>query len=136
MIISKKLYKLARKWQRMALAKHRRISYPRSVLANEGHFIVYTTDKNRFMVPLEYQSQNVFKELLRMSEEEFGLPSEGAIILPCDSTHLEYVISLIQRHMPEELENAVLTSIATCRHLASSSLAQGQSHQQTLIFSY
>ncbi|KAJ0077395.1 hypothetical protein Patl1_35794 [Pistacia atlantica] len=101
MIISKKLYKLARKWQRMALAKHRRIS-----------------------------------ELLRMSEEEFGLPSKGAIILPCDSALLEYVISLIQRHMPEELENAVLTSMATCHHLASSSLAQGQSHQQTLIFSY
>ncbi|KAJ0077642.1 auxin-responsive protein SAUR64-like [Pistacia vera] len=137
MINPKRLIELARKWQRMASAKRRRISYPRSFVADEGHFVVYTTDKKRFMVPLEYLSQNVFIELLRMSEEEFGLPTEGAITLPCDSTLLKYVIALVRGRMPAELEKALLTSIATCHQLASCSFAQGQSHhQQTLIFGY
>ncbi|XP_044507137.1 auxin-responsive protein SAUR62-like [Mangifera indica] len=135
MINPKRFVDLTRKWQKMASAKRRRISYPRSFVADKGHFVVYTTDEKRFMVPLEFLTQIVFKELLRLSEEEFGLPSHGAIILPCDSTFLEYVISLVQGRIPEELEKALLTSIATCHHLASSSLAPGQS-QQTLIFGY
>ncbi|KAJ0077394.1 hypothetical protein Patl1_35793 [Pistacia atlantica] len=82
MISPKRLIELARKWQRMASAKRRRILHPRSLVADKGHFVVYTTDEKRFMVPLEYLSQNVFIELLRMSEEEFGLPTHGAITLP------------------------------------------------------
>ncbi|KAK1588357.1 hypothetical protein Q3G72_022443 [Acer saccharum] len=78
---------------------------------------------------------NVFIEFLRMSEEDFDLPSHeaqkseeeyghpshGAITLPCDSTMFEYVASLVGRRMPEELETALITSIATCHQLASSS---------------
>ncbi|KAJ0077396.1 hypothetical protein Patl1_35795 [Pistacia atlantica] len=136
MINPKRLVELARKWQRMASTECNRISYPRSYFANKGHFVVYTTDKKRFMVPLEYLGQNVFNELFRMSEEEFGIPSHGAITFPCDSTFLEYVISLVRGLMPEELQNALLTSIATCHYLASTSLVQAQSHQQTLLFGY
>ncbi|KAJ0077497.1 hypothetical protein Patl1_35823 [Pistacia atlantica] len=136
MISPKRLIELPMKWQRMASAKRRRILYPRSLVADKGHFVVYTTDEKRFMVPLEYLSQNVFIELLRISEEEFGLPTHGAITLPCDSTLLKYVILLVRGHMPAELEKALLTSIATCHHLASSSLTQGQGHQQTLILGY
>lgn len=120
----------------MTSAKRRRISYPRSFVASKGHFAVYTTDKKRLMFSLEYLSRNVFMELLRMPEEEFGLPSQEAITLPCDSTVFEYMISLVQEHMPQELEKALLTTTATCHRLASSSLVQGQSHQQTLIFGY
>ncbi|KAK1572525.1 hypothetical protein Q3G72_034104 [Acer saccharum] len=71
--------------------------------------------------------------------EEFGLPIHGAVTLPCDSTMFEYVVSLVGRQMPKELEKALLTSVATCHRLASSSsssLAQGQIHQQQLIFGY
>ncbi|KAJ0077643.1 auxin-responsive protein SAUR64-like [Pistacia vera] len=108
MINTKKLHKLARKWQRTASAKCRRISYPKSganldpLVADKGHFVVYTTDEKRFMVLLEYLSQNVFIELWRMSEEEFGLPTHRAITLPCDSSLLEYVISLVQGRMPAD----------------------------------
>ncbi|KAK1571358.1 hypothetical protein Q3G72_015542 [Acer saccharum] len=60
--------------------------------------------------------------------------------LHCDShsTMFEYVVSLVGRWMPEELEKALLTSIASCHQLtsSSSSLAQGQIHQQQLIFGY
>ncbi|KAI9198332.1 hypothetical protein LWI28_014046 [Acer negundo] len=111
----------------MAAAKRRRISYTRSdeninlLLKRATLLCTYTNDGKRFMVPLEYLSRNVFIDLLRMSEEEFGLPIHGAITLPCDSTMFEYVVSLVGRRMPEELEKALLTSVATCHQLASSS---------------
>ncbi|KAK3195892.1 hypothetical protein Dsin_027202 [Dipteronia sinensis] len=93
--------------------------------------------RKRFMVPMEYLSRNLLIELLRKSEEEYGLPSDGAISLPCDSTMLEYVVSLVGRRMSEELEKALFTSTATYHQLASSSsLAQGQSHHQQLISGY
>ncbi|ESR35747.1 hypothetical protein CICLE_v10030020mg [Citrus x clementina] len=143
MINSQKLNRLVRKWQKMAAMKRRRISFPRTgavenslSLANKGHFVVYTADEIRFAVPLEYLSKNIFIELLRMSEEEFGLPSDGPITLPCDSIFLKYVMSLVKDHMPEDLEKALVTSLSTCHFSASSSNCLGQSHQQNLIYGY
>ncbi|XP_041014446.1 auxin-responsive protein SAUR64-like [Juglans microcarpa x Juglans regia] len=141
MINPKRLIPMAKKWQRMAANKPKRISCPKSdvglqsSVANKGHFVVYTTDNKRFVVPLEYLSKNVFRELLRMSEEEFGLPSNGPIRLPCDSTLLEYVIYLVQAHMAEYLEKALLTSMAKCHCSCSASycIALGQNQQQPLI---
>ncbi|KAK4477259.1 hypothetical protein RD792_016473 [Penstemon davidsonii] len=54
-------------------------------LAEKGHFIIYTTDKRRFSFPIAYLNSLIFRELLRMSEEEFGLPNDGPITLLCDS---------------------------------------------------
>ncbi|KAL9415549.1 hypothetical protein AB3S75_043775 [Citrus x aurantiifolia] len=142
MINSKRLIELARKWQKIETIKRRRISFPRraasqnSSVANKGHFVVYTTDEKRFTVPLEYLSRNVFIELLRMSEEEFGLPSFGPITLPCDSIFLNYVMSLIKGRMPEELEKVLLNFLPTSHFSASTSLGLAQSHQLTFIYSY
>lgn len=140
MINLKRLIAMAKKWQRIAANKPRRISYQKaesSVAYNKGHFVVYTTDNKRFVVPLEYLNQNVFRELFRLSEEEFGLPGNGPIRLPCDSIFMEYVISLVQGRMPEDLEKALLTSMATCCHSSTSySLALGQCQQQTLIYGF
>lgn len=130
---------MAKKWQRIAANKRKRISYPKaesSVANKEGHFVVYTTDNKRFVVPLEYLSQNVFRELLRMSEEEFGLPGNGPITLPCESVFMEYVVSLVQWRMPVDLEKALLTSMATCHSSSSYSLALRQGQQQTLIYGF
>ncbi|TKY57587.1 Auxin-responsive protein SAUR62 [Spatholobus suberectus] len=76
-------------------------------VADKGHFVVYTIDKGRFVVPLTYLRNNIFRELFRMSEEHFGLPTDGPIILPCDAPFMEYVVSLIRKHASLELENAV-----------------------------
>ncbi|KAK1592853.1 hypothetical protein Q3G72_031401 [Acer saccharum] len=72
--------------------------------------------------PLEYLSRTLFIELFRITEEEYGLPSHGAITVPCDSTMFEYVVSWVGKWIPEELEKALRTSIATCHQLASSQL--------------
>ncbi|XVE93954.1 hypothetical protein REPUB_Repub01dG0238600 [Reevesia pubescens] len=140
MINAKRLIELARKWQKMAAIKHRRISFPKGnrnedPVANsgKGHFAVYTTDKKRFVVPLKYLNTNLFRELLKMSEEGFGIPADGPINLPCDSSFLEYMMPFIQGCVPEDLEKALLTTLTTCHCPAFS---QGQNHQQALIFGY
>ncbi|XP_015072941.1 auxin-responsive protein SAUR68-like [Solanum pennellii] len=127
MLSAKKLIKMARKWQKFAAMQRKRISFPRngidadscstssSSTVEKGHFVVYTTDQARFVVPLAYLENEVIRKLLSMSEEEFGLPSGGPIKLPCDSTFMSYIISLIKKGVAAgDLHKAVLLSIPSC----------------------
>lgn len=125
MISTKKLIKLAKKWRRIAAATRKRISWPQPV-ANEGHFVVYTTDGRRFMIPLLCLKSEIFIELLKIAEEVFGLSSSGPITLPCDSNFMEYALTMIQRGVAVELEKALIMSLATCRY---SSLSQEHQEQ-------
>ncbi|RVW48362.1 Auxin-responsive protein SAUR64 [Vitis vinifera] len=124
MISAKKLIKMARNWQKMAAIRRKRIIFPRTIgevdadgcstsTAEKGHFVVYSSDESRFVVPLPYLNSNIFRELFKMSEEEFGLPSNGPITLPCDAVFIEYIISLVQQSIAKDLEKALLTAIAT-----------------------
>lgn len=47
-----------------------------------------------------------------MSEEEFGLPRDGPITLPCEAAFVEYALSLIRRHVDRDVEKALLLSLA------------------------
>ncbi|EEF38087.1 conserved hypothetical protein [Ricinus communis] len=61
MISAKKLIKLARKWQKVAALKRKRITLPRAIwnadadscstsdAVAKGHFVVYTKDQKRFV---------------------------------------------------------------------------------------
>nr|GLL25749.1 uncharacterized protein LOC110418099 [Ipomoea trifida] len=125
MISSKKLIKLAKRWQKFAAIRRKRISFPRlnddanscstSTAANKGHFVVYTADQKRFVVPLSYLENEIIRQLLSMSEEEFGLPSDGPITLPCDAVFMDYIISLLSRGLSRELEIALLNSVTSYR---------------------
>ncbi|KAJ8629263.1 hypothetical protein MRB53_022586 [Persea americana] len=86
----------------------RRIMLPRNDSAKDstatsksrpekGNFAVYTADGRRFAVPLAYLENPIFIELLKMSEEEFGLSGNAQITLPCDGVFMDYVVSLVQR---------------------------------------
>ncbi|GLT86019.1 hypothetical protein SLE2022_041820 [Rubroshorea leprosula] len=67
-MISAKI-KLGRQWQRQAAIRQRRIALPRidsnvdakrcstSSLVEEGHFVVYSADKKRFVLPLELSQE-------------------------------------------------------------------------------
>jgi auxin responsive protein len=125
MISTKKLIKLARKWRRIAAASRKRISWTRSVV-KEGHFIVYTIDGRRFMIPLACLKSEIFIELLKIAEEEYGVESSGAIRLPCDSNFMEYALTMIQRGVAVDLEKALIMSLASCRY---SSLSQEHQEQ-------
>ncbi|KAM3277317.1 hypothetical protein ACQJBY_045275 [Aegilops geniculata] len=154
MIHPNKLAQLAKKFQRILAAgagTRRRqhasntdtandkcCSTTPSMVADEGHCVVYAADGERFEVPLAYLGTTVFAELLRMSEEEFGFTSGsdgGRITLPCDAMVMEYVLCLVRREASEEVERAFLSSIAEhCHNYSASCVApsMGLSHQFAL----
>ncbi|OMO91985.1 Auxin responsive SAUR protein [Corchorus olitorius] len=125
--MTKKLTRMATKWQKIAdnIGKNRITSVRtnkkvatanhsnKSSVVYKGCFVVYTMDNRRFVIPLTFLSNSIFKELLKMSEEEFGLPSDGPITLPCDSVVMNYVVSLVKRGLAKDLEKAVLNSLTT-----------------------
>ncbi|XP_044508106.1 auxin-responsive protein SAUR68-like [Mangifera indica] len=148
MISPKKLIKLAKKWQKLAASKRKRISLPKttgaveaescstSSMPEKGHFVVYTADQRHFEIPLNYLKNNIIRELFAMAEYEFGFPSGGPITLPCDAVFMDYVVSLIQRHAMKALEKALLMSLATGRSLPTSNLCREQSNQQALLYNF
>ncbi|XP_057532238.1 auxin-responsive protein SAUR62-like [Amaranthus tricolor] len=79
---------MARKRQKLATTIRRRISWSRTV--TKKVILWYT--------------QVIKDELFKMAEEEFGVVASGPIVLPCDSSFMEYAISIIQRHVAEGLE--------------------------------
>ena len=144
MLSAKKLIKMARKWQMFAAMQRKRISFPRngsdvercstfsSSIVEKNHFVVYTIDQARFVVPLAYLENEVIKKLLSMSEEEFGLPSGGPIKLPCDSAFMSYIISLIKKSVAAgDLHKAVLS--IPSGYCSTSSLHQESGSRQILV---
>uniref|UniRef100_A0A0D3BIV1 Auxin-responsive protein n=1 Tax=Brassica oleracea var. oleracea TaxID=109376 RepID=A0A0D3BIV1_BRAOL len=130
MVYTKKLLKMAKKWQQRAALHRKRISFQRSSIttsspaAEKGCFVVYTLDKSRFSLPI--------------SEEEFGLQAGGPITLPFDSGFLEYLIKLIERQMDGDTEKALLMSVSSARCSLHFSLQQQEqqssTNQQLLVF--
>ncbi|CAA7030650.1 unnamed protein product [Microthlaspi erraticum] len=143
MMNTKKLIKMAKKWQQRAALSRKRISFQKSntttssssASVEKGCFVVYTVDNIRFAFPLRYLSNSVFQELLKISEEEFGLPAGGPITLPFDSVFLEYLIKLVERRMDGDTEKALLMSISSARCSSQCSLQeQSSTSQQLLVF--
>lgn len=147
MISPKKLIRMARKWHEIAYIERKRVSYLRmgdvnttncntSTVAERGHFVVYTRDQRRFVMPLAYLYTSIFQELFKMSEEEFGLSSKGPITLPCDAVFMNYVVLPIQRGAVKDLEKALVNSIATSHCSLASSLHQEHTSKQFLVCGY
>ncbi|XWS55152.1 hypothetical protein CRYUN_Cryun10bG0150300 [Craigia yunnanensis] len=97
-MVCSKIIKVARKWQKMTTIESKRLysqkninadCFIASLTSNRGHFVVYTTDRRRFAMPLSYLSNNIFLQLFKMSEEEFGLSSNQPIALPCDAVFMD-----------------------------------------------
>ncbi|KAJ9704573.1 hypothetical protein PVL29_002906 [Vitis rotundifolia] len=147
MISPKKLIRMARKWQKVAALGRKRISLERinrgvdadscstSSVADKGHFVVYSSDRRRFVILLAYLNSEIFRELFQMSEE-FGIQSAGPIILPCDSVFMDYVISFIQRGIGKDLERALIMSIASSNCSSSSYFPQEQNNEQLLLCAF
>ncbi|KAG6776234.1 hypothetical protein POTOM_019740 [Populus tomentosa] len=88
---------LGKKLQKLASINRKSTSLPRttwsdertSVLADKGHLVVYTIDQNRFLIPLVYLNSGILRALFELSKDEFGLPSDGPITLPCDEEQIK-----------------------------------------------
>ncbi|KAF8410335.1 hypothetical protein HHK36_002862 [Tetracentron sinense] len=99
------IIEMAMKWRKVS-----------SSIADKGHCVVYVEDGMRFMVPLAYLNRPIFRELFRVSEDKFGFPRDGPLTLPCDASFMEYIVSIIQRRAPNEVEKALVVSIASARY--------------------
>uniref|UniRef100_M8CCE6 Auxin-induced protein 6B n=2 Tax=Aegilops tauschii TaxID=37682 RepID=M8CCE6_AEGTA len=118
MVSAKRLAQFAKKWQRMAAFKRKRLTTAKEdemcciSVAVKGHCVMYTANGMRFEVALVYLSTTIFSELLRMSQEALGFASDGKITLPCDGVcHV-----LAQEKCHFEVENALLSSMVTSCH--------------------
>jgi len=137
---SKKLMmKMARKWMKAAGIARKRISSTTSfdgvtststsssscrydTAPVKGHFAIYSNDGRRFMVPLKWLSTDIFAELLNLAEEEFGLPTEGPIVMPFDASSVEELYSILMRRTPSnDTKETLLLSLSDCRCSHSSS---------------
>ena len=111
MISPNKVITMARNWQKIAaIEKKSSLLRTRTSphVADKGHFVVYSADQRCFVIPLVYLQTNIFRELFKMSEEEFGLPRDWPITLPCDAVCIDYTLSLIKRGLDQDLEQALL----------------------------
>ncbi|KAB2597031.1 hypothetical protein D8674_038487 [Pyrus ussuriensis x Pyrus communis] len=131
MLSPKKLIKYARKWEKRASMERKKIAYLKdsgnnlvksttsNTVTEKGTFVIYTTDERRFK-----------------SEEEFGLSSSEPITLPCDSFFMNYMLSLVNRGLTVDTEKALLNSVITRSCSINSSLHQGQTSLQLLLWGY
>ncbi|XP_042400401.1 auxin-responsive protein SAUR64-like [Zingiber officinale] len=103
------------------------------VVAEKGHFVVYSMDDARFVVPLSFLKSCIFQELLKVSAEEFGLPGEGPITLACSGVFMEYVVSLLKRSVSRDVELALLASIDSSRCSDSSLVGLGCDQQRIVV---
>ncbi|KAL4186535.1 hypothetical protein AMTRI_Chr09g14570 [Amborella trichopoda] len=120
MMNSKRIMENARKWKKQAMRQRLYL------VADEGHFVIYTIDGRRFMILLAYLNCPIFRDLLLMAEEEFGFTGCGPLRASCEAFVMEYIISLLSKNASKELEIA-LASMASCRD----SLASPALHQTT-----
>ncbi|KAI3515217.1 hypothetical protein L1887_14006 [Cichorium endivia] len=100
----------------MAALSQKRMTFPRSANGtirgtDKGHFAVYTSDEIRFVMPLSYLKNDIFQELLKVAEDEYGLQTDGPIRIPFKATFMKYIISLIERCVCNDIEKELLKSI-------------------------
>nr|XP_043631633.1 auxin-responsive protein SAUR68-like [Erigeron canadensis] len=119
---------MARKWQNLAAIRRKSIALPRtsdvshSDIANvdKGFFVVYTSDGIRFVIPLNFLKNDIFKELLDMAENEYGLQNDGPIRLPINGTFMQYTMSIIKSHMRKDVEKGLRMVVTSWQCLPNS----------------
>lgn len=110
---------MARKWENFPVIKRMGSS------VSVSHFVVYTADQKRFLIPLVYLKNVIFIQLLKLSEE-FGLEVDGPIKLPCDASFMEYTIMLIEQGAAKDLRQALLIMSVDTSGSSPLSLLHGQ----------
>ncbi|KAK9135474.1 hypothetical protein Syun_014804 [Stephania yunnanensis] len=79
----------------------------------KGYFAVYARERKRFVVPLYYLNHPIFKVLLEMAEEEFGLAAQGPLQVPCEEELMDHIVSLIRNKKPQVGGERALVSISS-----------------------
>lgn len=148
MVSTNKIIQMAKKWQNQTTIQRKPIQWRKTqetktnksynsiwTKAEKGHFVVYSIDNRRFVLPLVYLENNIFRELFKLAEEEFGLSNKMPLMFPCDATVLKYIITLVQRNVAKDLEEAVMISITSRQYQVYVDIHQEQICQ-TLLCSF
>ncbi|XP_074558553.1 auxin-responsive protein SAUR64-like [Curcuma longa] len=131
MLSPKRLVEKAKKMR--ANSRSSSCDFNNIMVAGKGHFVVYSMDDARFVVPLSFLKSCIFQELLKVSADEFGLPGEGRITLACSGVFMEYVVSLLKRSVSRDVEMALLASIDASRCSDSSLVGLGCDQQRVVV---
>ncbi|KAL4201042.1 hypothetical protein AMTRI_Chr02g214180 [Amborella trichopoda] len=119
MMNSKRIMETARKWKKQGMRERVRISLKTTtsekvgLVADEDHFVIYTTDGIRFMIPLAFLNDPIFREILLMAEEEFGFTGCGPLRPTSEAFVMQYIVSLLSKNASKELEKA--SASTSCR---------------------
>ncbi|KAL5803640.1 hypothetical protein ACOSQ4_031945 [Xanthoceras sorbifolium] len=86
MINPNKLIKIARKWQRVAALRRKRISTPRvdtSPVEDKGHFVVYINDQRRHLHEALLMSVAMSRCSQSLSQHHYGQTSQQLLVCSC-----------------------------------------------------
>lgn len=135
--------KMGRKWQMTVAVRRKRVSslfphHHNNSVTDRGHFVVYTADdqNKRYSFPIAYLNSYIFRELFRMAEEEFGLPSDGPITVPCDAVFMDYLLSLMQTNATTDIQKALLFAAASRSSSSSSNYNYNVIHHKETSFQH
>lgn len=117
MISLKKVIRNARRWQKIAAVRIKRISCSRitgkmKVDDNNPSFVERALEAFCDTISVSGQ-RNLSRALQDVSEEEFGVSSDRPITLPCDCEYMDYILSLSQRGEAKDFEKVLTNSITT-----------------------
>lgn len=130
----------AKKLIRTATLRQKGIASPRAGATKKigkGHFVVYTSDETRFVMPLSYLKNDILQKVLMVAGDEYGLQPDGPIRLPFEAGFMKYILSLIERCVCNDLEKALVISIITSEMCSSNTTIQlEKNHPQVVISSF
>lgn len=67
----------------------------------QGYLAVYVgSERKRFVISTQYLSHQLFKALLKKSEEEFGFEHQGGLPIACEPDLFEHLLWLIGTNSP------------------------------------
>ncbi|KAL4319041.1 hypothetical protein GQ457_18G018730 [Hibiscus cannabinus] len=127
---------LAKKWQKLASIRRKRTHYqePRRdsetnglqhiTVVDKGHFVVYSVDQKRFVLPLEYLKNSIMMELFNLAEEEFGLPGNGffSCLKPSEELEKEKALIMSVTVSTNRLHSVWVLCIILLQHISCLSL--------------
>ncbi|KAL9153904.1 hypothetical protein ABFS82_10G078400 [Erythranthe guttata] len=68
----------------------------------KGFLAVYVgPELRRFIIPMSYLSDPLFKVLLAKAEEEFGFDHSGGLTIPCEIETFKYLLHCMENHRRE-----------------------------------
>ncbi|KAI3683561.1 hypothetical protein L1987_84069 [Smallanthus sonchifolius] len=83
----------------------------------EGHFAVIASDdyvERRFVIPITYLRHPSFLRLLERAAEEYGFDHEGALMIPCRPSELEWMLEEMGPKMVEIGLTECKTIVESC----------------------